>query len=253
LYTKNIKPFINESDIENFTKEDMTRLVNRWIHKGYQPRTIKQLIGLTDKYLQWHQGPIFNLSSLTKKIMRSQQETPPRALTKEEADKLLKASSDLGYEFYKFCLLGLHAGLRKSEIFGVKYSDIKKQSNKLWVVRTRFRGVIGPTKSGKNRAVPMSNKLIKGLLPEDKSIKLTDDFIVEDEFEPKVKLDKVCNSIGMIPIKSHNLRHTFATLALENDVSPKTVQQWLGHASLKTTLDFYWGSMQKEEGMDFLD
>lgn len=38
---------------------------------------------------------------------------------------------------------------------------------------------------------------------------------------------------------SHTFRHTFATRAFESGVEPKTVQQWLGHATLQMTMDLY--------------
>ena len=37
----------------------------------------------------------------------------------------------------------------------------------------------------------------------------------------------------------HDLRHTAATIWIQNGVDFKTVQNWLGHASAKLTLDTY--------------
>lgn len=37
----------------------------------------------------------------------------------------------------------------------------------------------------------------------------------------------------------HALRHTYATRAIESGVQPKVLQKLLGHASIKTTMDWY--------------
>lgn len=47
-------------------------------------------------------------------------------------------------------------------------------------------------------------------------------------------------SLARLPkIRLHDLRHTHATLALQAGVHPKVVQERLGHASVKVTLDTY--------------
>ena len=43
----------------------------------------------------------------------------------------------------------------------------------------------------------------------------------------------------MDPILPHSFRHTFATRCLEAGIPPKVVQTWLGHASIKMTMDLY--------------
>ena len=43
----------------------------------------------------------------------------------------------------------------------------------------------------------------------------------------------------MSEVRFHDLRHTFATLALQNGVDVKTVSSMLGHYSAGFTLDTY--------------
>jgi integrase len=44
---------------------------------------------------------------------------------------------------------------------------------------------------------------------------------------------------GLPPIRFHDLRHTYATLALAGGVHPKVASEILGHSSIAITLDTY--------------
>lgn len=62
-------------------------------------------------------------------------------------------------------------------------------------------------------------------------------------------LHRVLKRAGLPSIRFHDLRHTFATLALQNGVDIKTVSGMLGHFSAGFTLDTYahvTNSAQKE-------
>ena len=53
------------------------------------------------------------------------------------------------------------------------------------------------------------------------------------------KLHGVQKRVGLPQVRFHDLRHTFATLALQNGVDIKTVSGMLGHYSAGFTLDTY--------------
>ena len=53
------------------------------------------------------------------------------------------------------------------------------------------------------------------------------------------RLQRLLESCGMEKIRFHDLRHTFATLALQNGVDVKTLSGLLGHYSAGFTLDTY--------------
>ena len=52
-------------------------------------------------------------------------------------------------------------------------------------------------------------------------------------------LHRVLKRAGLPRVRFHDLRHTFATLALQNGVDVKTVSGMLGHFSAGFTLDTY--------------
>jgi integrase len=69
------------------------------------------------------------------------------------------------------------------------------------------------------------------------------DFVFADQGIP-IKPDRVTRTFtrlseeaGLPHIRLHDLRHTWATLALRNGVQPKVVQERLGHANISTTLN----------------
>ena len=57
--------------------------------------------------------------------------------------------------------------------------------------------------------------------------------------ERELMLHRVLKRAGLSQIRFHDLRHTFATLALQNGVDVKTVSGMLGHYSAGFTLDAY--------------
>jgi site-specific recombinase XerD len=52
-------------------------------------------------------------------------------------------------------------------------------------------------------------------------------------------LHRFLHRAGVPPVRVHDLRHTAATLLLEEGTHPKVVQDLLGHSSIAVTLDLY--------------
>ena len=50
---------------------------------------------------------------------------------------------------------------------------------------------------------------------------------------------KIVEKMGLPEVRFHDLRHTYATLALQNGVDIKTVSSNLGHATVAFTMDKY--------------
>ena len=59
--------------------------------------------------------------------------------------------------------------------------------------------------------------------------------------------NKILKSAGLPHIRLHDLRHTFATLALQNGVDVKTVSSILGHYDAGFTLHTHVTTKMQEE------
>lgn len=233
---------VSKEKAQNWGESDTLSIINRWaIEQNLKPRTVQCLLNLLARYIKWCGGPVLDTKSHSRKIGRMRQEREVNALNKDQAETLMKTCKRENRDFYPILLCGLHAGLRRGEVFGLAKDDIDPTKNRL-VVR---RSYDGPTKNGRSRIVPISSELSYELLRINKNP-------LFNRIDPNPSLRRLCRSIGLKAIRFHDLRHTFATLALESGVYPKQVQQWLGHSNLTTTLDIYWQSTDQEADMSFL-
>ena len=228
LYRNHIKDLFTNEQINNWKPEYLNIAVNTWLDEELSPNTIESLIRVLSKYLKFN-GLNIDTSEIIKKIKRLHQQPKVNALNFQESEILMKECLHTDLEYYPILLLGLHAGLRRGEVFGLTTNDIDILKNQLLIQRSYD----GPTKSGKSRTVPISAELNEFFVKRN--------YIIGENrklfkvFDPNPKLHKLCDRARIKKITFHDLRHTFATLALEHPVSPKAVQLWLGHKSLKTT------------------
>ena len=169
---------------------------------------------------------------------------PPEKL----ADFFREAKETGVFELY---YLDLSTGLRRGELLGLKWSDIDFEKRTLEVKRQiqRVNGVIQETASKTHNAYR------KILLPVE-AVEILQQYkakqAIESEYifpsptggimEPdcaRKMLKRVLERAGLDELRFHDLRHTFATLALQNGVDVKTLSGILGHYSAGFTLDTY--------------
>ncbi len=157
-------------------------------------------------------------------------------------------------------VLALTTGLRKGELRALRWKDVDLDRGVL-AVRGSLMGTaradmaIGTPKNGKERAVSLGSTAVTALgdhrarqLEERKVVPIRGDlglvFCTEwGEFLPTntivLALERVLARAGLPHIRFHDLRHTAATLMLQQGVHPKMASEMLGHSNVAITLDLY--------------
>lgn len=179
----------------------------------------------------------------------------------EEAQKLLTCLKQENIKYRALITLALDSGARRSEICALRWSDIDFEKHTLLIDNSLkvINGIAdeeqAKTESSK-RTIYISDSTLE-VLKEYK--KWQDEYIKEQGTDwqgtdrvftsrtgsymhpdtcGKI-INKVLTKYNLSKVSFHELRHTSATILLENGISPKATSQRLGHANSKITLEIY--------------
>ncbi len=194
-----------------------------------------------------------------------------KAMTTGQLSAFLRAA-EAERRYFPFFLLLARTGLRLGEALALQWEDLGFADREIRVARAFSGGQIETPKSGHGRTVDMSQQLasvLRRLHVERKAETLKQGW---KEMPPwvfcteagtpldKSKVRKVLARAlkrARLPghFSPHCLRHTFASLLLQQGESPVYVQRQLGHASIKLTVDTYgrWLPMGNKAAVDRLD
>lgn len=172
-------------------------------------------------------------------VVKGIQQVPvaPKALTKREVDKLLRAAERYGNKRDLAILVVLrHTGLRVGELTNLRLSDIEIGERKGEVV-------VRSGKGGKYRAVPLNldaRRALSSYLEVRPQVVDTHLFVGQRGTGLTVRaveklVEKYARLAGPPGVSPHVLRHTFGKHALDAGVDLVTVSRLLGHERLETT------------------
>jgi len=151
---------------------------------------------------------------------------------------------------FELYYIDLVTGLRRGELLGLKWEDIDLKSGLLHVRRQVLRQdgkvVEAPLKTKNSyRSVSLGADAVEVLEQQKKKAGGSEYVFPSPTGGPMSPdsvlhmLQRVLKRAGLERVRFHDLRHTFATLALQNGVDVKTVSGMLGHYSAGFTLDTY--------------
>ncbi len=256
-----IKPNIGDIPIEKLTSLTLQKFYKKLLTEGRVPRieSEKQPKGLSPKTVRninqvissamdmavKHKLILFNPTDGCELPRVEHKEM--HTIHAEQLGAFLREAKESGvYELY---YLDLATGLRRGELLGLKWEDVDLTHGVIHVRRqvARVNGEVKevPLKTKNSyRNISISQDAVD-MLKEMEKHKTCDYAFPSPNGGPispdsvRHMLHRVLKRAGLPAVRFHDLRHTFATLALQNGVDIKTVSGMLGHFSAGFTLDTY--------------
>ena len=167
-------------------------------------------------------------------------EEEPEVYEREELETLFSvcdAEEELWFQFF------LMTGMREQEVMHCSWADVNRSR---CTVTVRYKPEYGfSPKNYKEREIPIAEKLVKSLKASKAKSDRTCGLVFPTAgCKPKMNflddLKAVAERANLSPDKFwlHKFRATFATWSLWAGVDLRTVQLWLGHSDLESTMRY---------------
>jgi integrase len=158
-------------------------------------------------------------------------------------------------------LLLATSGMRRGEALGLRWRDLDldggRASIRQTVIAVKHTAMLGTPKTAKGRRTITLDKGTVAALREHRKQQAAERLLIGPGWTDTDLVfchvdgtmlhperftrgfSEAVRRLGLPPIRLHDLRHGWATLALQAGVHPKVVQERLGHANIGITLDTY--------------
>lgn len=260
-----IRPALGVVKLTALTTPMIQKLYNDAIRKGLSPKSVRNMHGVLHKCL--HQAMKlqyirFNPCDACELPRVERQEIRP--IEGDAIKAFLNAIKDDPFEDLLF--VTIFTGMRQGEVLGLTWDAVDFVKGTITISKQlqkeRLQGGGGqyrfvPLKNDKQRTVtpaPAVMTVLRSVQRKQKAARLRHggawsnplNLVFTNELGEHLSKNTVyshCKSvvakIGMPSTRFHDLRHTFATLSLQNGDDIKTVSASLGHATVAFTLDVY--------------
>ena len=235
-----------EKALSEITTEDVERFKNRLIKEGRVKNSKEKSkplsVATVNRHLALMSG-VFNKARAWGKTKAGNPVTQVQKFKENnERVRYLMEEEELGLkekfpeEYWPFVEVALHTGMRRGEQFNLHWRDVNFHSRTITIPRS---------KSGEMRFVRMNDRVVEILrgLPgrlksewvfpsETGETPLNANNFINRVFNPALKEAKVKD------FRWHDLRHTFASRLTMAGVDLRTLQELMGHKTIKMTLRY---------------
>ena len=255
---KHIIPSLGAIKLSELTTDHIQRMLNR---SKLSPASIKWIYAILHSALQ---------QAVSNKIIRHNPADACVLPRRQKRDMVVLSADTVGAflsalenDKMQYPITAtLFAGLRIGEVLGLTWRDIDYKKSCIYVrqqlMRMNGEYTLAPLKNDTDRCVKVApfvmnllksqhkkqleEKLAAGSLWKGNPLNLVFTSELGENLCSKTLQRhhaEVAKSIGMPGLRFHDLRHSFATLSLQNGDNIKTVQAHLGHATAAFTLGTY--------------
>jgi integrase len=187
--------------------------------------------------------------------------TSPDILLTNEVRSLL---ASLRFRERTLVLLAVTTGLRRSEIFGLKWKDVDFQAKQIHVTRSIVQKVVGICKTeSSQKPVPAHDDLVEALRQWhcQSRYKSLENWVFASPVHQgrwpylaqqimRLHILPVARKLGISKkIGWHTFRHTYSTLLRSTGAELKIMQELLRHSTIRVTLDTYTQAVTTEKRM----
>lgn len=267
LLKNQIIPIIGDIKFNELNKDILQFFIYKVQSENYlSEKTTKDCIGIIRQIISdgQEEGVIPEFIISRRRLKYKKQELIgecKNTYTEDEYKKIIsEILKDINYMKVGI-LLGLYTGMRIGELCALQFKDIDF-TNKIINVTKTLQRTYDPTKdinpseiqitstktTSSTRTIPITNEITKIL---NKLNTGNENYVLtgkEKYTEPRTfrrSYQTFMRKIGIEPLKFHSLRHTFASINIENGADIKTISEILGHSDIDVTLKVYTHTSQK--------